>query len=357
MKRWLLLACLSACSGCDTATAPDVPLETRLSPVGLAVPSQGIWMTREELALLPTRGPAWDRLLRAANATAGIPNVANQDEAVHKTVFAKALVYGRTGNERYRTEVRAACMAAIGTEVGGRTLALGRNLGAYVMAADLVGLQADEDVRFRAWLRTCLSEQLDGLTLRSTHERRPNNWGTHAGASRTAVAMYLGDPTEIARCARVFRGWLGDRAAYAGFSYGDPSWQADPLRPVGVNPAGATREGHSIDGVLPDDQRRSGTFVWPPPKENYVYEAMQGALVQAVLLERAGSRDVWKWQDAALLRAYEWLYRQASFPAASDDVWQLPIVDRHCGTHYWDGSAARPGKTLGWTDWTHALAQ
>ena len=31
------------------------------------------------------------------------------------------------------------------------------------------------------------------MTLVSTHENRPNNWGTHAGAARAAVARYLGD--------------------------------------------------------------------------------------------------------------------------------------------------------------------
>src|SRR6185436_3561741 len=127
---------------------------------------------------------------------------------------------------------------------------------------------------------------LDGQTLRSTHEKRPNNWGTHAGASRAAVAVYLGDQAELDRCAQVFKGWLRDRSAYAGFEYGDVSWQADPSHPVGINPRGATKSGHNIDGVLPDDQRRAGGFTWPPPKENYVWEALQGALLAALVLER-----------------------------------------------------------------------
>ena len=63
----------------------------------------------------------------------------------------------------------------------------------------------------------------------------------------------------------------------------------------------ATHRGHSIDGVLPDDQRRGGPFEWPPPRENYVYEALQGATVQAALLSRAGY-DAWDWGDQALLR-------------------------------------------------------
>ena len=47
------------------------------------------------------------------------------------------------------------------------------------------------------------------MTLRGTHEQRPNNWGTHAGAARAAVALYLGDTAELSRTATVFRGWLG----------------------------------------------------------------------------------------------------------------------------------------------------
>ena len=75
-------------------------------------------------------------------------------------------------------------------------------------------------------------------TLVSTHEDRPNNWGTHAGAARAAIAAYLGDSAQLARTALVFRGYLGDRAAYAGFEFGDLSWQCDPAAgPSGINPA------------------------------------------------------------------------------------------------------------------------
>jgi hypothetical protein len=267
--------------------------------------------------------------------------------------LAKALVYARTGDERYRTEVINLVMAAIDTELGGRTLALGRNLVSYVIAAELVSLPADKDQDFRNWLRRTLTEELDGRTLQSTHELRPNNWGTHAGASRAAVARYLGDVAELDRSARVFKGYLGDRASYANFSFGDLDWQCDPATPVGINRKGCTKEGHSIDGVLPDDQRRSGGFTWPPPKENYVYEGLQGAIVQAIILRRAGY-DTLNWENRALLRAYEWLRDEALFPAEGDDTWQLPLVDHFYGEFFWDGSTVRLGKNIGWTDWTHA---
>ena len=48
-------------------------------------------------------------------------------------VLAKALVYVRTGIASYRDTVVKDCMLAIGTETGGRTLALGRELAAYVI--------------------------------------------------------------------------------------------------------------------------------------------------------------------------------------------------------------------------------
>ncbi|MGH7450446.1 MAG: alginate lyase family protein [bacterium] len=315
----------------------------------------GIWINATEIATLPTSGTAWQKLKTEADKLAGAPKLSNQDDPVNVRIMAKALVFARTKNERYRTEVINACMAAIGTEKGGRTLALGRELVAYVIAADLVGLPPKEDQRFRTWLRETLTEKLDGSTLRSTHEQRPNNWGTHAGASRVAVAVYLGDQAEIARCVQVFKGWLGDRVSYAGFKYSELYWQANPSKPVGINPKGAMKNGYSIDGVLPDDQRRCGSFRWPPPKENYVYEALQGALVQAVILYRLGY-DVWNWQDKALLRAFEWLHNQAKYPASGDDNWQPHLINYYYRTKFPAPVPSTPGKNVGWTDWTHSSA-
>jgi hypothetical protein len=168
------------------------------------------------------------------------------------------------------------------------------------------------------------------------------------------VAVYLGDRSQLDRVAQVFKGWLGDRSSYDAFSYGsDLSWQCDPAHPVGVNPRGCTKDGHSIDGVLPDDQRRAGSFKWPPPKENYVYEALQGALVQAVILQRAGYSDVFGWGDRALLRAFEWLYTHADYPARGDDTWEVYLVNAYYGSSFSAPVPAAPGKNMGWTDFTH----
>ncbi len=312
----------------------------------------GIWIGADEIADLPMEGEAWEALLAAADEKTNHPRIADQDDDTDVYVMAKALVYARTGEPAYRQEVAEACMAAISTEDGGITLALGRNLIGYVIAADLVGLDPEDDAVFREWLDQVRHEDIDGRTLVSTHEHRPNNWGTHAGASRLAVAAYLGDSSDFHEAAMVFRGWLGDRDAYAGFHHGDLWWQADPDRPVGINLPGTTIQGHPVDGVLPNEQRRGGPFEWPPPKVNYVYEALQGALAQAVILDRQGY-DVWNWQDRALWRAYRWLYTVDQFPAHGDDTWQPWLVNRAYGTLLPVSAPAEPGKNVGWTDWTH----
>jgi len=324
-----------------------------------AAQTRGIWISAAEVKALPMSGPAWTSLTKAAAATCRTPDLSNQDDPANVCVMAKALVYARTGDAKLRLAVVDALWDVIGSlPYDGRALALGRELAAYVIAADLIDLRGYDPVlddQFRATIKTLLRTPTTGgpENLIDCHEKRPNNWGNHCGASRAAVAAYLGDTAQLARVAQVFKGYLGDRASYVGFSYGELSWQCDPTKPVGINPKGCTKGGHPLDGVLPDDQRRSGTYQWPAPKENYVYEALQGALAQAVILRRAGY-DVFNWQDQALLRAFQWLYTQASFPATGDDSWEPYVINKYYGTNFAAPVPSRPGKNVGWTDWTHA---
>jgi len=347
-----------------TSEAQSVALESPVSGVGEAGearregdfrtrPGSYIWIERQRLLNLPVSGVAWEALLATARMPLSRPNLSDQNDQTNVRVLAQALVYARTGVERYRQSVVAACMAAMGTEVNGRTLELGKELAAYVLAADLVGLPAQDEKQFRSWLDEVRYRRFpSGKSLVSTHERRPNNWGTFAGASRLAIAAYLDDGEEIQRAAQVFKGWLGDRQAYQGFRFRDLSWQGDARAPVGINPVGAVRRGFSVDGVLPDDQRRGGGFQWPPAKENYVYSALQGALVQAIILDRLGY-PVWEWQDQALLRAFNWLYEKADYPAVGDDTWQPYVINYFYNSNFPTSKPAKSGKNVGWTDWTH----
>jgi hypothetical protein len=299
-------------------------------------------------------GKAWDALVAASKQDTSLPNVSNQDDPTNVRVLAAALVYARTGAVAMRDKVVAALGRVIGTEAGSRALAVARELPAYVISADLVG---HREPGFVAWVDKVRRAPMTGgpATLIASHEQRPNNWGTHAGSARAACAVYLGDTADLERCAKVFRGWLGDRTSYASFEYGDLWWQATPAAPVGINVKGSTIQGHPVDGVLPDDQRRGGPFVWPPPKENYVWEALQGAVVCAEILARAGYLT-FEYSDHALLRAVTWLHEQAHFPAEGDDTFLPHIINYRYGTSFPAPIPSTPGKNVGFTDWTHARA-
>ncbi len=330
----------------DLAQSPESPAAT-----------SGIWITRAEIMRLPTTGDAWKQVEGVANKSAGTPDLSNQDDDTNVIILAKALAFVRTSNSSYRDDVVAALDVVTynNTESGGRTLALGRELAAYVIAADLIDLATYDsslDADFRVKIRDLLTKTLDGNTLVETHEVRPNNWGTHAGASRAAVAAYLGDTAELERTAQVFHGWVGDRSAYSDFSYGDLSWQCDSSKPVGINPKGCMKSGHSIDGALPEEMRRGGSFTWPPGKTGYAWEGLQGALVQAEILHRAGY-DTWNWEDQALLRAVQFLY-SIGWDATGDDEWQLWLINFSYGTEYAANAPVSAGKNMGWTDWSHS---
>ncbi len=253
-----------------TLTGTLVPSAHSLSPAATAPAEKlWIWIDPEAIRLLPRSGDAWEEMLEDANADLSGIDVANDRDQSDSYMQAAGLVYrklkelGDPAAEGYRARVQAACLAAIGTEaLAEDSLAPSRQVCAVVIAANLIDWSsATEEAVFRAWVDDVRFRVYpDGRSITSTHETRANNWGTHAGASRLACALYLNDFPTAMRCARVFAGWLGMRRLYAGFDYGELSWQHDETRPVGINPAGAVKLGFDVDGVLPDDQRRAGVF-------------------------------------------------------------------------------------------------
>lgn len=354
-RRSLASALAVAVVAVGAATAPG-EASAALEP--------GIWLTPEEVAQLPTHGDAWRGLEQVAEEKMGHADLSDQDSEHDIHVLAAALVYARTGEQRFRDKAAAGIMDAVDTENGGRSLALARGLVSYVVAADLIdlrGYDADRERVFARWLDRVRTEELkpeSRPTLELTHERAANNWGTHAGASRIAADIYLGDEKDLARAAAVFKGYVGDRAAYHGFRYGeDLSWQADEKNPVGINPQGARKDGESIDGVIPDDMRRGCELRFPPCPTLYPWEAMQGLVVQAELLSRQGY-DAWNWGDQALRRAATYLFDlhdrhgDEDWGAPGGDEWIPWLLNARYGTDFPTVDPAQPGKGMGFTDWT-----
>ncbi len=325
-----------------------------------------IWISPEQIRRLPASGPAWDQMRADADQDLLSIDLGNQDDKTDSCMMAAALVHlrlrerGDPAAERYRSRVEAACLAAMGTEAhASDALAPCRQVCAVVIAANLIDWSDKAaEARFRSWVDAVRFERFaDGRSITSTHEDRPNNWGTHAGASRLACSLYVHDWATARRCVSVLAGWLGNRSLYSGFEYSDRSWQDDEGRPVGINPRGAVKDGYDVDGVLPDDQRRAGPFPsgWSS-KTNYVYEALQGVLAQAVMIDR-GNFDVWNWGDQAIRRAFVWLEDVHQQPVTdgvngTDDWWQSYLVNHIYGSRFPRSPTTNPGKAVGYTDWT-----
>ena len=87
-------------------------------------------------------------------------------------------------------------------------------------------------------------------------------------------------------------------------------------------------------------------------EENYVWEALQGIVAQAHMLSRRGI-DAWSWEDRAIERALRWLHDEIDYAAAADDTWIPWLVNSAYGSTFPTG-LSRPGKNIGYTDWTHA---
>lgn len=325
--------------------------------------SDGLWIGRDELMALPTQGSAWQRVLGEATTPYQTPNLSDQNDAANTQTLAKALVGIRIARQDLIDDVLRALRSVTydGSEAGADSLAVARELAAYVFAADIIDLRQRDpalDLDFRNKLHFLRDTNLSGRTLVSTHEDRPNNWGTHAGATRAAIAIYLDDQEDLADAATIHRAWLGENTPHADFRFGSLSWQANTFDPVGINPRGATRNGIDVDGALPDEMRRGGSLADTPGRTGYPWEALQGATVMTELLSRNGYPDAWTWGDDAISRAVGYLDRldliHGGWWATGDDRWTVWLVNHGTGSEYPTQTGVTAGKNVGFTDWTHA---
>jgi hypothetical protein len=332
----------------------------------------GVWLTPAEIRGLPMSGPAWENVKRAADAALPRPHVSDQNSLHDTSTLAVALVAVRTGDPLYRRKAADAINSAIGTETlpsdaGSPHLPICRNAPAYIVAADLIdlgGLDSVKDTLFRTWIKALRDTSYAGeRPARLIYEQRASNHGTMCGAARAAISRYLRDEADLARTAQVLRGWFGDRQSFVFSNYppGSETYMPDPSQPRPINPVGATKGGQNVDGMLPAEHARCGTFRWPPCYTYYAWGGLAGAVVNAEILRRAGYADVFQWGSRALLRAYTRLHELSKVDpiwwreaTRGDDSWQPWLVNHIYGTAFPAVSPTRPGRNMGWTDWTHA---
>jgi hypothetical protein len=315
-----------------------------------------LWTSAVELADKPMSGDAWNPVKQHADEDCSNPDVSNQDDQVNVRVLAAAIVYLRTNNNVYKDKVVNACEKLSNSgHPGGRTLAWARESGAYALAADLVGYRTSA---FETWCRNMAEvwQASDNRTLLRMYKQRPNNWGTHAFGSICALYAYLQDSV---RLKEIREYWIqavnGPKPADLDFG-SDKSWHPDLNDLRLINPRGAVKQGLNIDGIIPDDMRRNGSFSNPPPKpkSSYHWGALQGQVMAARIFERIGM-PIWDVGDSALYRAayaLEVRFKDAfgGWGAEGDDEWILPFIDDAYGVKL-SGNQSRlwdHGKNTGW---------
>lgn len=323
-----------------------------------AAPVDHLVIDGADLMALPTRGSAWSALLEVAQSDPGSIDLEDQDNVHAGRLLAAALVYGRTGEKRYQTEVQTALSELPQAELDdARVLSVGRQLAGYVVAADLVGYRDPEFMEYVGEMRTYEIGGHDRwTTLTNTSENTASNWGAWALTSRIAISAYLDDTTDLKQAAKIFRGFTGDRGAHDDFQKTDdfdPSWSCDPARWQPINPPSC---GDRSGAIVEDISRSKGSY--PEVNENgrtYSWETLGGATLSAELLSHAGYPDVWTWGDDALLRAAEFLQRFDGYPPSYSTNQYIPwVINDAYDADLGPVQPAGYGRQYGYSDWLAA---
>ena len=343
---------------------------TVLLPSTIAAPAAAatdyILMSRSALLARPASGIPWANMKAVADGSLGTPNLCNQDSKHHLRTLAAALVFARTGSASYGLKARQGVMAAIKTQRVGcdnATLALGRQLMAYVLAADFAELTGTPDATFRAWLTTIRRKIIGGHgvwdSLFRTHVRSATNWGAYAGASRIAASLYLGDTADVAAASKITAGFLGSRTEYRftdRMSSAALSWSCAPSIYTPVN--GVCKKGViNVSGAVIADISRGGSLRWPPGSTGVQYQldSIQGVGMQVELLYQNGYPTAWDWSAGAVKRMADLVTRSKS---GGGTGWnettasrQMPwLLNRRYGMSIPRRSSGM-GRSIGFTDW------
>jgi hypothetical protein len=313
----------------------------------------------------------------AAYGSWGTADLKNQDNKHAIYTLAGALVYARTGDPAMRAKVRDGILAAKRSmdassewQTDNGVLAAGRQIGAYVISADIIGLRsfdANADNEFRGWLATIRTTNIGThgrwKSITFTCENAAANWGTFACASRIAASIYLGDTADVNRSAAIIRAFLGERSAYPANAPGrngyfqhtggyDPSWACNDASWTGINP-GCVKSGVNLDGVLVEDASRGGgCCTLQGSGVGYSWEALQGLFVSAELLYRTGAYgNPYQWSNQALKRSLDFMQRSGW--GISNVAKYVPwIANARYGTSYPVANSIT-GRILSWGDWMY----
>lgn len=317
-----------------------------------------IWISKGELMQLPMSGNPWKVV--ASTSTVGTDaNVSDQDSNHDIKTMGAALYAVRTGNTSARKRAVDALTSAIGTESGSRWLAIGRNLGGYIIAADILDIRSGP---IYDWLASFMTKSLAHdntgvpITIRKAAWASGSNASAQEGFVHAALAAYLENSAELLWGWTAMRRYLGDRTSPHKITSNNASWQQIPTDPVGIQNKGAIKNGILIDGAISNDMSRGCDLKWPPCYTQYPWVGLEGAVPAAVIFSRAGY-DSWNAVNMALKRAAIFLHRARV--DSGDVAWYdtsraneiKHILNKKYGLTFPKGACKVTARTVSFTDW------
>ena len=309
----------------------------------------------------PTPGGIWVSELRSVDGLpTSVPTSCNvSDQNANADVLILGAALRSTQDQALRAKVVSALENSIDTEQGSRWLAIGRNLGALIIAADVVGIHSGPVYDWLASFRTKkLAHNNSGnpITIQQSAWASGSNASAQEGFVCSALAAYTGDKALLEWNWTAFRRYAGDRSSPHKMASNDDSWQEKPTDPVGIQNKGAVKNGVKIDGAISNDMSRGGSLSSTPGYTSYPWVGLEGAVPAAVILARAGY-PAWTVGASALKRAAEYLHSLRSQNGdwydgtRSKDIKHLLNVAY--GLNFPGNKPVGQGRTTGYTDITH----
>lgn len=268
MRRFALLITALAVAGILAAACTPVP-----NPPGPSF--RQMW--QDDSALWNHDGAAgWGDVTSFANTSKPAGCLTDQFSRANNWALANALVWRATANSAARLKALDAITDVIGKHTtstsgcsgAGRALEIGRNVGAYVIAADMINLpsyNSTENNRFVNWIGQVQSASYPGSpdadgngtsTLRDCFRHRPDNWGVHCAFTQLTIDIYQGDSAGWNDIAQTFHRYSGNRniprwdniALSSDFDWaGSEDWSTTPSELRGINLPG-TVPGTQLNG-------------------------------------------------------------------------------------------------------------
>jgi len=353
--RFVVSSLVVLLCGCGDEN-PVAPSGARLTPSSLvsADTAPSPWPASSpylgpEVAGRPVSGRPWDAVLKVAKATWATPDLCNKDNKGDVQALAGALVYARTGDTAFQLKAIAAIRVAVATQRDGcssAVLALGRQLGGWVLAADYAGYR---DSTFVQWVGQIRTREVGGHgrwhQLRYTAGNSSNNWGIWALASVIAADRYLGDTTALAEDWAIFHGYGDGTHSFQPTTEYLPGWNCTTY--FAIEPGHCGNPDHN--GAPVEDASRSGNTT--TPHAGYVNEALSGLVIQAMLLDRAGM-PAWSVNTGQLQRVADFLVRTGTWNTQSVAYFAGWMINSVYGTTY-PAKAGNGGRMFAYTDWLY----